>query len=80
MGRVYHTESVHTIVLQQSISAKIRQLILYISNDGGRVDEFVRELSFAKRLVNRVCERRALAHLLSTREASPLAHLRLAQS
>ena len=29
---VYHTESVYKVVLQKSIPAQIRQLILYISN------------------------------------------------
>ena len=44
------TESVYTVVLRKSIFAQTRQLILYISNKKGLVDEFVWELTFAKRL------------------------------
>ena len=44
------TESVLTVVLQKSIPPRTRQLILYISNSKGQVDEFVREMTFAKRL------------------------------
>ena len=47
--RVFLTESVHKVVLQESISLQIRQRILYISNNTGFVDEFVLELTFAKR-------------------------------
>ena len=42
-------EDAFQVVLQKSIPAQIRQLILYISNNEGQVDGFVRELSFAKR-------------------------------
>ena len=45
MGR----EKVFKVVLQKSIPARIRQLILYISNNEGKVEVFVGELSFAKR-------------------------------
>ena len=45
------TESVHKVVVQKLISAQIRQVILYSSNDEATVDGFVRELTFAKRLV-----------------------------
>ena len=44
------TESVHTVVSQKSISSRIYQLILYIHDDKGYVDEFVRELTFAIQL------------------------------
>ena len=52
------TESVHTVVLQKSIPAQSRQLILYISNNKGQVDEFWWDWTFAKRLSTRVypCE------------------------
>ena len=43
------TKSVYKVVLQKSISAQIRRLILYISNNKGHVDGFVEELTFAKR-------------------------------
>ena len=46
----YLTESVYKVVLQMSIPAQIRQRVLYISNDKGLVDEFARELTFAKQL------------------------------
>jgi len=46
----YLTGSVDTVVLQKSIPAQIRQLILHISNNKGCVDRFVRELTFAQRL------------------------------
>ena len=49
-GGSYLTESVYNVVLQKSIPAQIRQLFLYISNDRGLVDEFVRDFCFAKRL------------------------------
>jgi hypothetical protein len=42
-------ESAYKVVLQKSIPAQIRQLILQISNDRGLVDGFVRELTSAKR-------------------------------
>ena len=53
------------VVLQKSIPAQIRLVILYISNDEGYVDEFVRELTFAKNdVINTLCEIRAvLLHL-----------------
>ena len=38
------------VVLQKSIPAQTSQLILYISNNGGHIDEFVGELTFAERL------------------------------
>ena len=44
------TVGVYKVVLQQSIPAQIRQLILYISNNKGLVDGFVLELTCAKRL------------------------------
>ena len=47
---VYLTESVYKVVLQMSISAHIRQLILHMSNNKEYVDEFVRESTFAKRV------------------------------
>ena len=46
----YLTERVYQVVLQQSVPAQIRQLVLYISNAQGQVDEFVRELTLANRL------------------------------
>jgi len=42
------TESVHEVVLQMSIPAQIRKLVLYVSSNQGFVDEFVRTLTFAK--------------------------------
>ena len=44
------TESVSNVVLQKSIPARIRQLILYISDNQGLVDGFARKVPFAKRL------------------------------
>ena len=44
------TESVFNVVLQKSIPTQIRKLILYISMSEERVDEFMRELTSAKRL------------------------------
>ena len=41
-------QNVHEVVSQKSIPAQIRQLILYISYIEGQVDEFVRELAFAR--------------------------------
>ena len=43
------TPCVHKVVFEKSIPAQICQLILYISNDKGLVDGFVRELTFARR-------------------------------
>ena len=48
--QTYLTESAHKVVLQKSIPAQIRQLILYIYDDEGQVDGFVREPTFAKQL------------------------------
>ena len=45
----YLTESVCENVVQKSIPARISQLIFYVSIGKGQVDEFVRELTFAKR-------------------------------
>ena len=45
----YPTEKVYKFVLQETISAKIRQLILCISNDEGLFDKFVREVIFGNR-------------------------------
>ena len=47
---LYFTECLHKVVLQKSIPAQIRQLILYISKNQGQVDEYVREFVVAKRL------------------------------
>jgi hypothetical protein len=38
------------VVLNKSIPAQIRHLILYISNNEGQVKGFVQELTFAERL------------------------------
>ena len=46
----YLTERVYNVVVQKSIAAQVRQLIIHIRNNKGSVDEFVRELTFAKRL------------------------------
>jgi len=46
--RVYLTERVDQVVLQKTIPAQIRRLILYDSNNGGKVDEFMWELTSAK--------------------------------
>ena len=48
--RPYLTESVYQVVLQKSIPAQIRQLILYISNSKGYVDGFVGGVTSAKQL------------------------------
>ena len=45
----YLAEIVYKVVLQKSIPAQIRQLILYIGHNTGYVDGFARELAFAKR-------------------------------
>jgi hypothetical protein len=47
--RVYLTESVYSADLQKSISAQIRQLILYFSIGKGQVVRFVGELTFENR-------------------------------
>ena len=46
--RFHITESVCQVVLQKSIPAQIRQLILDDSDDTGYVDEFAGESAFAK--------------------------------
>jgi len=46
----YLTQRVFKVVLQKSIPAQIRQLIICISDNKGKVDRFVLELTFAKRL------------------------------
>ena len=46
--QIYLTERVSDLCFKKSISAQIRQLILYISNNEGSVDGFVRKLTFAK--------------------------------
>jgi len=52
--RSYVIESVYQVVLSMSIPAHIRQLILHISDDEGKDDGFVRELTFAKPLYKHV--------------------------
>ena len=47
--RSYLTESVEKVVLQHSIPAQIRQLLLHISNQRGLVDIYI---SNKKRLVD----------------------------
>jgi hypothetical protein len=49
-ARSYLTESAYKVVLQKSVPAQIRPLILYVSNDIGQVDGFVRELTFVNQL------------------------------
>ena len=44
------TQSVLKVVSQKPIPTQICQLILYISNSKGQVDEFVGDLTSAKRL------------------------------
>ena len=39
--RLYLTESVVQVVVQKSMPAQIRQLVLFISNNEGHVDRFV---------------------------------------
>ena len=46
----YLTQSVFEVILQKSISIRIRQLILYIRHSIGYVDGFVGNLTSAKRL------------------------------
>ena len=41
-------ESVYKVVVQKSIPAQIRQLILYMSNNKERVEKFVGEIDFRK--------------------------------
>ena len=48
--RIYLAQRLDTVVLQKSIQAKNRQLILYISDDRGSVDVFGREFTSAERL------------------------------
>ena len=48
--RSYLTESVYKVVLQSSIPAQIRQLVLCFYLNKEQVDGFVREIAFAKRL------------------------------
>ena len=44
---IHLTESVYKVALQKSFSAQIRPPILYISNNKGYVDGYVKELTFA---------------------------------
>jgi hypothetical protein len=44
------SQKVSLKLLKKSIPAQIRQVILYISDNKGQVDGFVRKLTFAKRL------------------------------
>ena len=46
--------SVYKVVLQKSIPTQIRQLVLYISNNEGQVDGYVRGLTFVKRRYKRL--------------------------
>ena len=46
----YLTERVYKVIWKKSIPTQIRQLILYMGNNKGYVDEFVRELNLATRL------------------------------
>ena len=48
--RPYLTHSVSKAVFEKSIPAQIRVLILCASNSEGKVDEFMGELTCAKRL------------------------------
>ena len=48
------TQSVYKVALQKSIPTRIRLLVLYIGNSKGSVDEFVSELTFAKRLFGKI--------------------------
>ena len=45
------TESVFEVVLQKSIPAQIRQLILFDINDKGYADGFVGELTFCESIL-----------------------------
>ena len=45
--RVYFTEIVDNVFSQKSIPAQTRQLVLYVSNDKGKVDGCVRKLTYA---------------------------------
>jgi hypothetical protein len=49
-SELYLTESFYRVVLQKSIPAQIRQLILCISDGQVWFHGFVRELTFAKQL------------------------------
>ena len=44
------TDSVYKVVWQKSIPPQIRQLFLHINGNQEKVDGFVREMAFAKRL------------------------------
>ena len=52
----YLTQSVFQVVLQKSISAYIRQPILYMSNSKEQVDGFVRDFTSAKPLQKQFVE------------------------
>ena len=67
----YRTESVYKVVLQKSIPTQIRQLILYVSNNEGYVDEFVRELAFAERLSGHFLRDKAFTFGAQTSPVSP---------
>ena len=54
--QTYFTESDCKVVLQKSIPAQIRQLVLYISNDKRYVDVCVQRLTFADYFINTFCE------------------------
>ena len=49
-GTLLTESDFNRFVLHKSIPAQIRQLVLYISDNGGHVDSSVRELTFVKGL------------------------------
>ena len=62
--RTYLTESIYKVVLQKSIAAQIRQLIVYHYQHEEQVDEFVLELTRAKRLHDHFVWDETIAYLL----------------
>jgi len=75
---IFHlSKSVYEFVQQKLVLPQIRQLILYHYCYEELVDEFVRELTFAKQLyVNTFCEI-TFQHGKGCARAQPRGHLRL---
>ena len=73
-GRVgaYLTESVFKVIFRESIPTQIRQLIIHISNNKGQVDEFVRKLTYARRLYKHFLrDKTALIALVTPQKVVP---------
>ena len=52
----YFTQSAYKVILQNSVPAQICKLTLYISNDQGYVDGFVRNRFLQNNFINTYCE------------------------